>query len=69
MAVIFIFLFASQGIKRRKRERMVFDKNTQVCKVICLYNHVGRQGGSVAEWSARRTRNPAVPGSSPALAT
>ena len=24
---------------------------------------------SVAEWSARRTRNPAVPGSSPALAT
>ena len=24
-------------------------------------------GGSVAEWSARRTRNPAVPGSSPAL--
>ena len=26
-------------------------------------------GGSVAEWSARRTRNPAVPGSSPALAT
>ena len=27
------------------------------------------QAGSVAEWSARRTRNPAVPGSSPALAT
>ena len=27
------------------------------------------QGGSVAEWSARRTSNPAVPGSSPALAT
>ena len=26
-------------------------------------------GGSVAEWSARRTRNPAVPGSSPAMAT
>ena len=26
-------------------------------------------GGSVAEWSARRTRNPAIPGSSPALAT
>ena len=26
-------------------------------------------GGRVAEWSARRTRNPAVPGSSPALAT
>ena len=26
-------------------------------------------GGSVAEWSARRTRNPAVPSSSPALAT
>ena len=26
-------------------------------------------GGSVAEWSARRTRNPAVPGSNPALAT
>ena len=26
-------------------------------------------GGSVAEWSARRTRNPTVPGSSPALAT
>ena len=26
-------------------------------------------GGSVAEWSARRTRNPAVPGSSPTLAT
>ena len=26
-------------------------------------------GGSVAEWSARQTRNPAVPGSSPALAT
>ena len=25
-------------------------------------------GGSVAEWSARRTRNPAVPGSIPALA-
>ena len=25
--------------------------------------------GSVAEWSARRTRNSAVPGSSPALAT
>ena len=29
-----------------------------------------RLGGSLAEWSARRTRgNPAVPGSSPALAT
>ena len=26
-------------------------------------------GGSVAEWSARRTRNPAVPGSSPVVAT
>ena len=26
-------------------------------------------GGRVAEWSARRTRNPAVLGSSPALAT
>ena len=26
-------------------------------------------GASVAEWSARRTRNPAVPDSSPALAT
>ena len=26
-------------------------------------------GGSVAEWSARRTRNPVVPGSSPALTT
>ena len=25
--------------------------------------------GSVTEWSERRTRNPAVPGSSPALAT
>ena len=25
-------------------------------------------GGSVAEWSACRTRNPAVPGSSPATA-
>ena len=38
--LFFIFLFAPQGIKRRKRERMVFDKNTQVCKVTCLYNHV-----------------------------
>ena len=27
------------------------------------------KGGSVAEWSACRTRNPAVPGSSPALTT
>ena len=27
------------------------------------------RGGSVAEWSARRTCNPAVQGSSPALAT
>ena len=27
------------------------------------------EGDSVAEWSARRTRNPAVLGSSPALAT
>ena len=27
------------------------------------------EGGSVAEWSARRTRNPAVPGSSPAMGT
>ena len=26
-------------------------------------------GGGVAEWSARQTPNPAVPGSSPALAT
>ena len=26
-------------------------------------------GGRVAEWSARRTRNPAAPDSSPALAT
>ena len=26
-------------------------------------------GGSVAEWSACQTRNPVVPGSSPALAT
>ena len=26
-----------------------------------------KQRGSVAEWSAHRTRNPAVPGSSPAL--
>ena len=28
-----------------------------------------RLGGIVAEWSARRTRHPVVPGSSPALAT
>ena len=28
-----------------------------------------RGGGSVAKWSERRTHNPAVPGSSPALAT
>ena len=27
------------------------------------------KGGSVTEWSARRTLNPVVPGSSPALAT
>ena len=27
------------------------------------------EGGSVTEWSERRTRNPAAPGSSPALAT
>ena len=27
------------------------------------------EGGSVAEWSVCRTHNPAVPGSSPALAT
>ena len=27
------------------------------------------QGGSVADWSARWTRNPSVPGSSPPLAT
>ena len=27
------------------------------------------EGGNVAEWLARRTCNPAVPGSSPALAT
>ena len=33
----------------------------------CLNLKLG--GGSVAECSARRTRNPAVPGSSPALAT
>ena len=32
-----LFLFAPQGIKRRKRERMVFDKNTQVCKITFLY--------------------------------
>ena len=38
--LFFIFLFAPQGIKRRKRERMVFDKNTQVCTITCLYNHV-----------------------------
>ena len=29
----------------------------------------GFEGGSVAEWSARRTRNPAVPGLSPAMTT
>ena len=32
-------------------------------------DHCDRYGGSVVEWSACRTRNPAVPGSSPALAT
>ena len=32
-------------------------------------NHGTLREGSVAEWSACRTRNPAVPGSSPALAT
>ena len=52
-----------------------------VFSFFCLAPHLGenvfgkafsRHGsieGSVAEWSARRTRNPAVPGSSPALAT
>ena len=33
------------------------------------YSRNSRPTGSVAEWSARRTRNPVVPGSSPALAT
>ena len=33
----------------------------------CLNLKLG--GGSVAEWLPRRTHNPAVPGSSPALAT
>ena len=32
-------------------------------------NHGTLREGNVAEWSAPRTRNPAVPGSSPALAT
>ena len=34
-----------------------------------LQQHLTEHGGSVAEWSACRTRNPAVLGSSPALAT
>ena len=33
-----------------------------------LYPQLNK-GGSVAEWLARRTRNPEVTGSSPALAT
>ena len=37
------------------------------CENVCRGVTVNE--GSVAEWSARRTRNPAVPGSSPALAT
>ena len=45
--------------------------------IIVLFSIAGRYplqlfsrlGGSLAEWSARRTRNPAVPDSSPALAT
>ena len=37
--------------------------------VIHLQYSGQRQVGSVAEWSARGTRSPTVPGSGPALAT
>ena len=44
------------------------DHDREGNKVLSVRAHL-KSGGSVAEWSARRTRNPAVPGSSPALAT
>ena len=34
-----------------------------------IINIMNTNGGNLAEWSALRTPNPAVPGSSPALAT
>ena len=43
--------------------------NALTCSAHTKYGNFTFTGGSVAEWSARRTRNPAVPGSSPALVT
>ena len=45
------------------------DKRVQSLKVSKGFFCTLVIGGSVAEWSARRTPNPAVLGSSPALAT
>ena len=42
---------------------------SETSKRLGAIHAVSFRGGSVAEWSAHRTRNPAVPGSSPALAT
>ena len=44
---------------------VVFRLSLEITKLLSQYN----EGGNMAEWSARRTGNPAVPGSSPALAT
>ena len=49
-----------------KREEI---QASETSKRLGAIHAVSFRGGSVAEWSAHRTRNPAVPGSSPALAT
>ena len=52
---------------RKNHTKSPICKNELMQKISCDTEAGG--GGSVSEWSARRTRNPAVPGSSPALAT
>ena len=57
------------------RAQIDIDGSDDKCSATLITTHVNvvvefyPWGGSVAEWSARQTRNPAVPGSSPALAT
>ena len=56
------------GLLMSHREKRSCMYHSQTVLQTVLLRVVVR-GDSVAEWSARRTRNPAVPGSSPALAT
>ena len=57
--------YSKGGILLVRRMRLI----VVLAKVLWRLEEKNLQGGSVAEWSSRRTRNPAVLGSTPAMAT